>query len=114
MDKEIRINKGTGKEIGKNEKVIEMDDLSKAIEFNPNEIKGFINLSINQYVQDWVSLEIQHRNLSYLMEMLRGKEKLDEANAKLNEVSQRQKNILEQIRFHRQVRDEIGDGRLKI
>ena len=113
MDKKITIDKGTGKQIGK-ERVIEMDDLSKAKEFSSAEMVGFINLSINQYLQDYISLEIQHRVLKEIFNMLRGKEKQDEVSAKMAEVLQKQEGLLKQIRHHRMGRDEIERGALII
>lgn len=112
--KEIKINKGTGKVNEVGEKVIEMDDLSKAKEFSKGEIMGFINLSINQYIQDYISLEIQHRVLKELFDMMRGKEKQDEISAKMAEILQKQDSKLKQIKFHRMVRDEIERGALTI
>ena len=112
MDKKITIDKGSGKQI--KERVVEIDDISKAKEFSPAEMAGFINLSVNQYIQDYVSLEIQHRVLKEIFDSLRGKEKMDEVSAKMTEVLQKQEGMSKQIRHHRQVRDEIGDGRFKV
>jgi hypothetical protein len=137
MDKEIKINKGTGR-VEKSEKVIAMDDLTKAREFSPEELQGVVNLSLNQYLQDYVSLEIQHRVLGELKETLSmvdikhrrvnrtvpgdkpGTTKVlvidpvDEVGAKINEVIQRQENLAQQIKQHRQVREELGDGRFVV
>ncbi len=111
-DKIIQIDKQTGQP--KKEKVISVDDLSQSKEFSKKEIVGVINLSLNQFIHDRISLEISLRSLRFVFDKLRGREKTEEVSGKIAEVLKKIEAVELQIRLHRQVRSEIEDGRFEV
>jgi len=108
-EKTIRIPKGNPQEI-----VIPQDKLPRITELSKEEKIGLLNIKINEFIQDVMSLEVQIRLARKSYQELRNKDARDRVDGQLNADLMKKEAIEMGLAELRQLRQEIEQNRFEI
>jgi len=108
-EKTIRIPKGNPQEI-----IIPQEKLPRITELGKEEKIGLLNIKINEFIQDVMSLEVQIRLARKSYQELRNKDARDRVDGQLNADLMKKEAIEMGLAELRQLRQEIEQNRFEI